>query len=181
MGWLERILGGATSGSSSGGGGGSIASVQEIARRLDRWPTDRAHHVAAFACVLARVASADMRIDEDEMRSMESHLVDIGGLDAEEARAAVELAVAQAETRGATDHYLATRDFRQRSNRDERARLVDCAFAVAAADGSITPDESSVALAVAEELGFTRSEALGLRYRWKDRLSELSRPGGDGS
>jgi uncharacterized tellurite resistance protein B-like protein len=169
MGWLERILGGG----SDEAGGRAALSVRRIAERLDRWPADRAHHVAAFACVLARVASADLRIDDDEIREMERLLVKVGGLDAEESKAAVELAVAQAGERGATDHYLATRDFRERSSREERARMVDCAFAVAAADGSISVDESQVALAVAEELGFSRPEALGMRYRWKGHLAEL--------
>jgi uncharacterized tellurite resistance protein B-like protein len=169
--WLERILGGDRARPHAG----TTGSVRRIAERLDRWPAERAHHVAAFACVLARVASADLRIDADEIRAMESHLTDVAGLNAEEAHAAVELAVAQADTRGATDHYLATREFRDRSTREERARLVDCAFAVAAADGSITPDESSVALAVAEELGFSRPEAVGIRFRWREHLAELAK------
>ncbi|MGH0033422.1 MAG: TerB family tellurite resistance protein [Myxococcota bacterium] len=172
MSWLERILGGGR----EAGGRASTASVRRIAEELDRWPPERAHHVAAFACVLARVAQADLQVDDQERRSMETQLAEVGGLDAEEARAAVELAVAQ----GATDHYLATREFKERSDKGERARLVDCAFAVAAADGSISADESHVALAVAEELGFSRPEALGLRLRWREHLAEL-RPAGDDS
>jgi tellurite resistance protein len=44
---------------------------------------------------------------------------------------------------------------------------------VAAADGTISGVESSVIQAIAEELGFTRAEANGLRSEYRDKLSEL--------
>ncbi len=170
MSWLAKLFG-----TSDGeiDGVRSSPSVRRIAGVLDGWEPDRAHHVAAFACVLARVAGADLEVDEEEIRVMEQRLVQVGGLDPEEARLAVELTLAQAGDRGASDQYLATREFRERSSRAERARLLDCAFAVAAADGRITGDESHVALSIAEELGFTRPEALGARSRWREHLAEL--------
>jgi len=177
MSWLDRLLGGRV-----GGGADSVRStesVRRIADRLDRLPSERAHFVAATACVLARVAGADLRVEPEEVREMERVLVEVGGLEAEEAALAVELALAQAEERGVTDQYLATREFRERSTKAERARLVECLFAVAAADGTITVDESHVALAVAEELGFTRPEAMGLRARWRDQLAELRKGGAE--
>lgn len=175
MSWLDRLMGGDDGG--RGGSQGAPDSVRRVAERLDGLDDARAHQVAALACVLARVASADLQIADDERAAMERVLREHSGLSEEEARLAVEAASAQSERRGATEHYLATRAFRERSTRAERARLVDCVFAVAAADGRIGTDESHVGLGIAEELGFSRSEALGLRARWRDSLAELGARG----
>ncbi len=44
---------------------------------------------------------------------------------------------------------------------------------MAAADGSITGDESNEILQIADELGFTRPEAIALRSQFRDKLSEF--------
>ena len=58
---------------------------------------------------------------------------------------------------------------------EERVQLLDCAFAVAAADGAITAVETNECMRVAEELGFTREEALAVRSRFRDKLTLLRR------
>ena len=55
----------------------------------------------------------------------------------------------------------------------QRGKLLECLFAVAAADGSITSPESGEIVAIAEELGFTRAEANALRSTYREKLSEL--------
>ena len=47
-------------------------SVQLIAERLASFEPGRAHFLAAFAYILARVAHADMRIEPAEIEAMRS-------------------------------------------------------------------------------------------------------------
>jgi uncharacterized tellurite resistance protein B-like protein len=148
-------------------------SLRRIAARLDRLPPDRARFLAAFAYVLARVANADLRISDTERRAMERELARAADLGADDAALAVEVALAQERTLGGTDNYVVTREFRRLSGREERVRLLECLWAVAAADGTISASESAEIARIGEELGFLRAEVLALRAAWRDRLSEL--------
>ena len=61
----------------------------------------------------------------------------------------------------------------QSRNRAQRGELLQCIYAVAAADGTITGAESAEILSIADELGFTRAEANTLRSAYRDKLSEF--------
>ena len=151
--------------------GSDPASVRRIAERLERLPEDQAKYLATFAYVLARVAHADLRIVEEEAAEMERIVARLAGLGEEEAALAVEIAKSQARLLGGTENYVVTREFKRISTREQRVRLLECLYAVAAADGSISGLEGAEIYSVAEELGFTRAEANALRAGWKDKLS----------
>jgi uncharacterized tellurite resistance protein B-like protein len=55
----------------------------------------------------------------------------------------------------------------------QRGKLLQCLFAVAAADDTISGVESAEIAAIGEELGFTRSEINALRGGYRDKLSEF--------
>ena len=74
---------------------------------------------------------------------------------------------------GGTENYVVTREFRSLSDRAERTRLLECLFAVAAADDTISGEESTEIAKIAEELGFTREEMIALRAPWLDKVSAL--------
>lgn len=170
MSWLRRLLG---LDDDAAPPPGSTDSVQRIAERLEAEAPGHGPQLAAFAYVLARVAQSDLRVEDAEVAEMERLVASFADVSGEQARLVVELAQVQARDHGATEDYLVTREFRASSTREERVRLVECLFAVAAADGSISTRESNEALAVAEELGFSRSEAIGLRSHWREHLEEL--------
>jgi uncharacterized tellurite resistance protein B-like protein len=153
------------------------ATVREISARLERLDPETAKYLAAFAYVLARVAHADLSIDSDETAAMERIVSQLSELSPEETSLVVEIAKSQARLLGGTENYVVTREFRRISTREQRGRLLECLYAVAAADGSITGPESGEIMAIAEELGFTRPEALALRSAYREKLSEFqSRP-----
>lgn len=152
---------------------GDTETVRRIAARLDALPPDRARFLAAFAYVLARVASADLRVDEAETVAMQEAVRLEGGLPDAAAALVVEIAKSQARLLGGTENYVVTREFLKISSREQRAGLLHCLFSVGSADGTICASESAEILAIAEELGFTRAEANGLRARHRERLSEL--------
>jgi len=170
---LLRFLGIAKSDAASAAG--ETKSVREIAAKLERLPPETARHLAGFAYVLARVANADLVIaaaEEDEIRRTVRMLA---GLSADEADLVVEIAKSQARLLGGTENYVVTREFRRTSTPLQRAQLLECLYAVTAADGTISSAESREIANVAEELGFTRAEANALRTRYREKLAEFQR------
>ncbi len=152
---------------------GDTATVRRIAEKLERLDPEKAKFVAAFAYVLARIANADLEIDESETEEMRRCLSALSGLSESEAALSVEIAKSQSRLLGGTENYLVTREFRNISTREQRGAMLQCLYAVAAADGSITTDESAEIIAIAEELGFTRLEANSLRSQYRDKLAEF--------
>lgn len=169
--FLLRWLGGGPAGGDDHGS--ETETVRRIAARLEQLPPERARFLAAFAAVLARVAHADLRISQTETAAMEQAVAEVAGLAPEETALAVEIAKSQARLLGGTENYVVTRRFRELSERDERVRLVECLYAVAAADGTISTLESAEIARITEELGFLPAEAVALRAPWRDRLAEL--------
>jgi uncharacterized tellurite resistance protein B-like protein len=147
--------------------------VRRIAARLDRLDPAQAKYLAAFAYVLARVAQADLHIDESETIAMETAVRGSSGLSESEAALVVEIAKSQARLLGGTENYVVTREFKSISTHEQRARLLECLFEVAAADGTIETVESAEIAAIGEEIGFTRPEINALRAAYRERLAEF--------
>ncbi len=147
-------------------------AVQEIVSRLHRLEPRRARYLAAFAIVLSRVANADLDISAEERAKMAELLTERGGLSADEASMAVEIAAARSQESGGTEHFLATREFNELATRAEREELLDCLFAVSAADESISSAEENQVRQIASELGFTHAELAEIRSHW-NRYREI--------
>lgn len=143
-------------------------AVQEIAARLERLGPERSRYVAAFAVVLSRVAQADLDISEPERAKMEEIVGKLGHLEPEEASMVVAIAVDHSLRSGGTEHFLATREFGERSDRSQREKLLSCLFELSAADGSISSAEENRIRQIASELGFTHREFAQARSRWND-------------
>ena len=171
----KRIFGGGDGSSGSGGDAGDTETVRRIAARLDGLPAERRQFVAAFAYVLVRVAQADLRIEEAESRTMERAVAETSGLGAAEAALAVEIAKSQSRLSGGTDNYTVTREFRRVSTHEQRLALLDCLYAVAAADDTVTNLESTEIAAIAEELGLAQVDVTAIRSRYRDKLGVLRR------
>jgi uncharacterized tellurite resistance protein B-like protein len=170
---LLRFLGlrGGDAGPPASAGGGETETVRRIAARLDQLDPQIAKYLAAFAYVLARVAHADLDIDESETVKMQEIVREVGRLSEDEAVLAVEIAKSQTRVLGGTENYVVTREFKRVSTPEQRQRLLECLYAVAAADGSIQSVEAQEIQSIAEELGFTRAEANALRAKYRDQLS----------
>ena len=149
------------------------ASVRRIAARLEQLDPDKAKYLAAFAYVLARIANADLKITDTETTEMERSMAATSDLSGSEIALAVEIAKSQARLLGGTENYVVTREFRKISTPEQRGQLLQCLYAVAAADGTISSVESSEIVGIAEELGFTRAEANALKSQYREKLSVL--------
>jgi uncharacterized tellurite resistance protein B-like protein len=158
-------------------GDGDTETVRRIAARLEGLAPEQRTFVAAFAYVLARVANADLKIEEVEARTMERVVSETSGLAAAESALVVEIAKSQARLAGGTEDYVVTREFRRVSTPEQRLALLDCLYAVAAADESVTTLESTEISKVADELGVTPLEVVSIRTRYRDKLAVLRKPG----
>jgi uncharacterized tellurite resistance protein B-like protein len=150
-------------------------TIRRIAGELEHLPPEQAKYLATFAYVLARIANADLSIEASETAEMERIVHELAGLSGAEAALVVQIAQSQARNLGGTQDYLVTRQFRLLASREQRADLLACLYAVAAADGTIRGEESAEIAKIGEELGFTRAEANSLRTQYRDKLAEFQR------
>lgn len=148
-------------------------TVRRIARELERLDPEEARYVAAFAYVLARVANADRDVSDEEVRQMEQLVCEIGGLSGAQGALVVQIAKSRAVIVGATEDYLVTRQFRELSTREQRLRLLECLFAVAAADEHISTVENQQIAQIASELGLTAQEVSVVRGSFREHLAVL--------
>jgi uncharacterized tellurite resistance protein B-like protein len=148
-------------------------TVRRIVGELDRLDQEEARYLAAFAFVLARVANSDLEISEDESRRMEEVVRDVGGLTEAQAVLVVQIAKSQQLLKGGTENHLVTREFDRISSRDQKLRLLECLFEIAAADGSISLAEEDEIKMIAAELKFELREFSAIRSRYNAKRSIL--------
>jgi uncharacterized tellurite resistance protein B-like protein len=152
---------------------GDTETVRKIVAELESLPRETARHLAAFAFILARAAHADLEISLEETLRMEQILQALGHLSMEQARLAVALAKVQHQVAGGTESFLVTREFRDIATREQCRELLDCLFAVSAADDSISGAEEGQIRQIASELGFSLSELSAIRAAWADKREIL--------
>jgi uncharacterized tellurite resistance protein B-like protein len=158
---------------SQGPKSGETETVRKIVHKLDGLPEDQARYIAAFAYLLSRVARADMHVSPEETAVMERIVMEQGGLPEELAPIVVQMAKTENLLFGATENYLVTREFERMATREQKLALLDCLFAVAAADENITSDEDNVVKQISEELKLPHSDYIAARLRFKEYLAVL--------
>lgn len=155
----------------------SAESVRAVVERLEHLDPDHARHIAAFAYILGRVAHVDLEIGPEESAAMEQAVRTLGGLSEAEAVVVVEIAKSHNRLFGSTDNYVVTRDFAAAATRDERMALLECMFAVSAADAEVTGDEESEIRRIAMELRLERGDFLEARTKYREYIAVLKSRG----
>jgi uncharacterized tellurite resistance protein B-like protein len=151
----------------------NTSTVRRIVDELEALEDDKARYVAAFAYILSRVANADLEISDVETRAMEQLVQRHGNLPAEQAILVVQIAKSQSRLLGVTEDYLVTREFKPISTEAQRRELLDCLFAVSAADDSISNSEEAQVRQIASELGLSQREFVTARAAWSDKREVL--------
>ena len=152
---------------------GDTESIRRISAELEALPIESRRFIAGYAYVLARVAHADLDVSEPELAFMEHAVVEVGHLSEAQAVLVVEMARNMNEIYGATDDYVVTREFAQHTTVEQREDLLRTAFAMGAADNSITAPESAELNEVGKELGFRADEVDTIRVEFSDQLASL--------
>jgi uncharacterized tellurite resistance protein B-like protein len=171
---------GAGSGGRSGGQSGSAdtETVRRIVDALDRLPDPEARQLAAFSYILSRVARADLEISPEETRAMERIVQEMGGLPEEQAILVVQMAKHQSLLFAGTENFLVTREFNRLASPEEKLRLLECLFAVSAADASISAEENHEIRRIASELDIEHRDVVAVRSAFREHLAVLKPPPG---
>ena len=146
-------------------------TVRKIIQKLDQLPEEQARYIAAFAFLLSRAAHADLNISDEETAVMERIIMQQSGLPEELALVVVQMAKTQNQLFGSTEDYLVTREFERMASREQKLALLDCLFAVAAADEIITSEEDNVVKQIASELKLSHDDYIAARVRYKQFLA----------
>ena len=148
--------------------GGDTETVRRIVSRLEAMDPEKARYVAAFAYILGRVAHADQLISAEETAAMEVAVARFGGLREEETILVVQIAKSQNRIAGGTENFLVTREFTEIASPEQKAHLLDCLFAISAADASISTIEESQIRQIASELGFSHRDYVVARSKYSE-------------
>ncbi len=152
------------------------SAVRRIVASLERLEPERARYIAAFAYILARAALADRVISHQETHAMEDLVVRHGGLTEEQAILVVQIAKSQTQIFGGTEDFLVTREFEQIASHDQKIALIDCLFAVSAAEGGIATVEDNEIRRIAMELKIPHDEYIKVRVAHRGDLTVLREP-----
>jgi len=154
---------------------GNTETVRRIVSELEAMDQDKARYVAAFAYILGRVAYSDLHISDQETRKMEEIVRRLGHLPDDQTILVVQIAKSQTRLFGGTEDYLVTREFAEISSPEQRQELLDCLFAVSAADNSISGAEEAQIRQIASELGFSHRDYVAARSVYSEHR-EVLRP-----
>ena len=152
---------------------GDTETVRKVVEALDHLEPQRARFIAAFGYILGRVANADMKISAEETHAMERIVMERGGLPEEQALIVVQTAKTRTQLFGGTENFLVTREFSRIATREEKLTLLDCLFAVAAAEGGVSATEDNEIRQIVSELGLDHPDFIAVRSEWKDQLAVL--------
>jgi tellurite resistance protein len=152
---------------------GDTATVRRIVSRLEQLPADRARLIASAAYTLARAAHADMQISDEETAVIERELQAHDALDEATAVLVTEMAKLQARTVGGTEDYVVTREFTALASEQQRIDVLRACFAVGAASGTISAEESAVLNQIAKELQLEPDVVNDVRAEFHERLSSV--------
>jgi uncharacterized tellurite resistance protein B-like protein len=138
-------------------------TVRRIVAELERLEPARARYLAAFAYVLSRVAGADLHISSAETEKIIEIVKDRGHLPEEQAVLVAEIAKSQHRLLGGTENFLVTGEFRDIAIEEQRRDLLDCLFAVSAAEAGISSEEDAQIKQIVSELGFDHQQFVRAR------------------
>jgi tellurite resistance protein len=154
---------------------GETATVRRIVARLEQMPPERARLVASAAYTLARAAHADLEISDEETAAIEHELQRDGALDEPTAVLVTQMAKLQARTVGGTEDYVVTREFKALATPVQRLDVMRACYAIGAASGTISAEETAVLNQIAGELDIDSADLNAIRAEFHDRLSAVQR------
>jgi uncharacterized tellurite resistance protein B-like protein len=152
---------------------GDTATVRRIVAKLEAMPPERARLIASAAYTLARAANADLDISDEETAAIERELQAHESIDEPTAVLVTEMAKLQAKTVGGTEDYVVTREFKALADESQRIVVLRACFAVMAASGTISAEETATINQIAEELDIDDATLNTIRADYHEQLSSV--------
>jgi uncharacterized tellurite resistance protein B-like protein len=147
--------------------------VHRISHQLDSMDPAEARHLSLFAFLLARVAHADLVVEPSEVAEMEGMVATHGHLSPSQAAMVVEIARATQKMLGPTHNFVAIREFRDAATSEQKLGLLQCLFAVAAADGVVTGPEEEEIRTISRGLLLDDQDYLRVRSEFGEKRSVM--------
>jgi uncharacterized tellurite resistance protein B-like protein len=147
--------------------------LDAVRQQLDGVAPERVEFVAAFAGLLVRVAYADLDVTAREHAALRSVVISHAGLSPAEGTAVVNVAVKQATELAGIDYAALTRAFNQLATENEKEHLIDCLFAIATADDTVSMVEDEEIRKVARALLLSHGQFIAIRSRYKEQLEVI--------
>lgn len=154
-------------------GSGDTATVRRIVAKLEAMPPEQARFIAAAAYTLARAANADLDISDEETAAIERELQANEALDEATAVLVTEMAKLQAKTVGGTEDYVVTREFKALADGNQRLVVLRACFAVMAANGTISAEETAIVNQIASELDIEDATLNTIRAEYHEQFSSV--------
>src|SRR6476469_3202377 len=154
-------------------GAGDTATVRRIVAKLEAMPPEQARFLAAAAYTLARAANADLDISDDETVAIERELQGHESIDEATAVLVTEMAKLQAKTVGGTEDFVVTREFKALADDAQRIAIVRACFAVMAANGTISAEETGTINEIADELDIDEEVLRSIRVEYHEKFSSV--------
>ena len=154
-------------------GTGDTETVRRIVAKLEAMPPEKARFLAATAYTLARAANADLDISDEETAAIERELQGHESIDEATAVLVTEMAKLQAKTVGATEDFVVTREFKALADDAQRIAIVRACYAVMAANGTISAEETGTINEIADELDIDEAILRSIRAEYHDQFSSV--------
>jgi uncharacterized tellurite resistance protein B-like protein len=152
---------------------GDTATVRRIVAKLESMPPEQARLIASAAYTLARAATADLDISDEETAAIERELQSSEAIDEATAVLVTEMAKLQAKTVGGTEDYVVTREFKKLADDAQRIAIVRACFAVMAANGTISAEETGTINEIADELDIDADVLRSIRAEYHEKFSSV--------
>jgi uncharacterized tellurite resistance protein B-like protein len=152
---------------------GDTATVRRIVAKLESMPPEQARLIASAAYTLARAANADLDISDEETAAIERELQSSEAIDEATAVLVTEMAKLQAKTVGGTEDYVVTREFKKLADDAQRIAIVRACFAVMAANGTISAEETGTINEIADELDIDADVLRSIRAEYHEKFSSV--------
>jgi len=152
---------------------GDTATVRRIVAKLEAMPPEQARLIASAAYTLARAANADLDISDEETAAIERELQAHEAIDEATAVLVTEMAKLQARTVGGPEDFSVTREFKALASDEQKLDVLRACFAIGAANGSISAEETAIVNEIAEELDIDDATLNSIRADFHDQLSAV--------
>jgi tellurite resistance protein len=152
---------------------GDTATVRRIVAKLEAMPPEQARLIASAAYTLARAANADLDISGEETAAIERELQSHHAMDEATAVLVTEMAKLQAKTVGGTEDFVVTREFKALASQDQKIDVLRACFAIGAANGTISAEETAIVNEIAAELDIDDATLNAIRADFHEQLSAV--------
>lgn len=149
------------------------AFLRRLETQLQRLGAERLEYLAGFAGQLGRVAHADGGISAAEAKQIAAILCEHARLSAEEAGVIADLLRHEFDVLRAVQNHTLNRAVNAHASLAERQALLDCLYAVAAADHLVSDVEEREIRKIADALLLSHRVLIETRTRYRDRIEAL--------